>query len=1640
MKKQTLNQMKTLMTKSMTKSMLTIFLSGAFSIANLISFAQTPIYQLPNGGFETWYTDGGGTKGTTGTCPVGFNSFHSAECKSTVIIVEMGTCAGVTQCNQQVTDTRPGSSGQYALRMYSNNVSVLSVRANGNTTTGRIAMGTSTTANDTDKYNYTDYALNAPKHYQEFTGTPDSMRFWVKYQPGRTGATNATDSGRIRVYIHGTGECWDAPKYKVGKTEQDYYYGRAMKHILKEDGDWNCYTVPFVYDGYNTTKNANGNYYMLVSMTTHAAPGGGANTADQIWFDDIEFIYSALLDSLKINGTQITGFDKKLFTYGGPKLVGIPGNFAFPYNTTDFSWIAELDTLVNVIVTNVPGPNNDADSGYTSIVVQAANIANATWITPKEYRIYYYANLSDDNTISSLGYAMHTDSAAIQVQGFTPSMLNYNITLTDPEEVRIPFIRSSDITLSDINADIYKINQPTGVNSVGSVVVRAENYSFKLYTLSFEKVKSTNSNLNWIKVAGTDIPGFRYDSLDYEHTVTTCATSIPTVTYEKSSAYANISYTPATLANRTATIKVIAENGDTTVYKIKFVLTNNDAALTGYRLGSTNRNNFTSSNFVDVYAFSFTAAQTLSVQSSQQSCSASTVSISSPVLYNPDTNFITVTAQDGITTETYKVVLKNTNYALVTGNNNSMRYTYNGQPTTSINVTSANNSSTNAILSLQTLPVGPNVPPVVDVFGISAAVAKPSVHIKQPLHRNDTAIITLTANDGVSTKIFRLPFRATLSTDATLKSITYNNMLLSGFTPATSHYDVILPSTATLVPTIAYTPTFEWLPSSNIVMTPAATLLDTTFIDVTAENGTSTKRYSIAFKLIDPDKDAYLSSLKYNNIDIEGFNPTKYDYTIDIPCTITTPPVISGVLSSPTAILSDTQALAFTDAAKICVISEIFSDTNIYTVNFNIIVSTDTTLSEIRVDNTVLQGFDPQVFEYYYDEFPYTVMNAPVVTATTNSPCADTVITQIDTVIGTVIIDVIAEDVSFNAQYKIHFSRELSPVTDIDTVKYSYNSQNYAYKVSNNGSGITISLPAETEGIPLITGIDLVDNRAKQYDIDSQPTVNNNLTGIVIVTAEDNTKDTHNISFQRTLSNSTLLTEITYNAGAGDVQIQNFDTNITTYYVILPFNHSQNPTVSAVKGWKNTNILLTQPTAFPGQASILVTSEDGQSTKTYTIVFQRKGNANLVALSYNLGGTSVPVPNFVASTFIYNINLPIGTTAIPTLEYVAEDSRCIVDTIQQTTPIGTSILTLITWNQDDTITYTVNFDVLLSTEALLSDLLVDGVTVDNFNSDTLNYFVECPYGTITFPVVTAIATQPDARIEITQISDYPETAVITVYAGDTNISQTYTITFSVEAGDNNYLSQLDTNNVALLNFDKNILYYEIFLPYGTTQLPVVTAVAEDVRAAVNITDILQFGDTAKVEITALNGDVREYQIYFIISKSDNANAKNIFIDGVALADFEPTKRTYNHALPSNYSGLPIVTVELEIPNAKYNIKNITAIPGQATIDIMAEDTITTAQYRINFSKSTSVRAFNNYREGIHVYPNPASGVIYFDIKELFQAGNLEIYTIESKLIGTYTLQQGMNTIQIENLPNGMFFYKITADEEVIGTGKFVKNR
>ena len=82
-------------------------------------------------------------------------------------------------------------------------------------------------------------------------------------------------------------------------------------------------------------------------------------------------------------------------------------------------------------------------------------------------------------------------------------------------------------------------------------------------------------------------------------------------------------------------------------------------------------------------------------------------------------------------------------------------------------------------------------------------------------------------------------------------------------------------------------------------------------------------------------------------------------------------------------------------------------------------------------------------------------------------------------------------------------------------------------------------------------------------------------------------------------------------------------------------------------------------------------------------------------------------------------------------------------------------------------------------DATLSDLMVDGTTVNGFLTNLLTYMVELPNGTTTVPSVAATANNANATVMVNASTSLPGTTTVVVTAADGTTMLTYNVVFTV---------------------------------------------------------------------------------------------------------------------------------------------------------------------------------------------------------------------------------------------------------------------
>lgn len=360
----------------------------------LFSIADAQVYQLPNGDFESW--DGNTLTGNDASEPTHWNTFSSSD----------GSLASLASSNHHAHryGGRPGTTGSSFLTIWTK--SIMGIKANGNMTTGRIHAG-STSATSSSNYNYTQRSNS--NHSCPFTGTPDSMYVWVSYY-----AASSSSIGAITSYIHGDNDFVDPNDWNSPSKYCGYAKARFTRTTSSASSyGWQQIKVPFVYDGNSPAS------YNLMSITTNQTPGSGSAN-DSLSVDDIEFIYSAWLNGIAINGTPMFQFSKSRFEYT------LEGYVDTLFNGIQISCSREAsDATVTIDSTDFVEEDRQGRH-YTLHVVAEDQITSHDYhiyciVTPTEHETPQYRLVvhSADSTLGNVsGSGIFPEGTTVEIKAF----------------------------------------------------------------------------------------------------------------------------------------------------------------------------------------------------------------------------------------------------------------------------------------------------------------------------------------------------------------------------------------------------------------------------------------------------------------------------------------------------------------------------------------------------------------------------------------------------------------------------------------------------------------------------------------------------------------------------------------------------------------------------------------------------------------------------------------------------------------------------------------------------------------------------------------------------------------------------------------------------------------------------------------------------------------------------------------------------------------------------------------------------------------------------------------------------------------------------------------------------------------------
>ena len=547
--------------------------------------------------------------------------------------------------------------------------------------------------------------------------------------------------------------------------------------------------------------------------------------------------------------------------------------------------------------------------------------------------------------------------------------------------------------------------------------------------------------------------------------------------------------------------------------------------------------------------------------------------------------------------------------------------------------------------------------------------------------------------------------------------------------------------------------------------------------------------------------------------------------------------------------------------------------------------------ADIKVGGVSLTGFNPYVFNYNV-ELPFGTVNAPEVTVEKAEDDQTVTVTQAASATGAAMVVVTAPDGTTKSTYTINFSVALlkdNTLTDIrvngETIKgFSPSANNYV-----------VELPLGTTSAPTI---EYTTAYPEHHEIVVEDKgLDGGVTIKVTPIGTTNTR-TYKITYKITESSYSRLAMI-YLDGE---ELVGFDKDKTSYTINLPLGVIEMPKITWAQGDNYQTVVYTDG-GLEGTSQISVKSQSGTSTTIYRITFNVEKSSISTLADIKLNGVSIE--GFDSAVKDYVVNLPLGTTAVPTVTYTKGDEYQTVNVVNAANLSGTTRIT-VTAQDGSYSVYTVKYSVQQSSVSTLNGIQLDGVGLEGFASDKYEYTIVLPRGTVKLPAITWTVGDEFQTVRLTEGGVNGESRITVVaQSGD---RKTYVLKFSVETNSNVDLNTIKVGGVAIEGFRADSLDYSYLLPSGTIVLPEIEAVKADAAQVV----VIQKGGVngvTLIKVSAEDGTLRTYTITFSVEKSANAFLKMIYVDGVELAGFEAEKLEYSYEIAEDATQCPVFTVD-----------------------------------------------------------------------------------------------------------------------------------
>ena len=1267
-------------------------------------------------------------------------------------------------------------------------------------------------------------------------------------------------------------------------------------------------TVPYTTDKTNVTATATaGSKATLTGVVNNKALSVGANTVSvKVTPENCQSQYTSVPGNTCTEKTYtVTVTRSAASTNANAATLTVDGVSVPNFNPDTLSYTLDdvnyAKSSVEIAATSSEEHATITGTGTKTLSVGSnalkVKITAQDGTTSKEYTI----NIKRKNNDATLKALSVTSTDGTLTPTFSPTTTEYTYTVG-------PDVTSVSITgtRNDTNANMIGGGtvDPRTTTSSTITVTSEDGSQVKNYVVTIVRTKSNNADLSALSVTGRTIfPTFNKNTLEYTLTVPSTVDSI-TINATRDDDRASMTgdgTKQLSVGEQTFPIVVTAENGTTKkTYNVKVTKLSGDATLKSLTLSDVT---FTPTFSSDVTSYTATVPYTTAsttVNGVKNDANA-TVSGNTTKQLNVGANTIkvTVTAQDTNVTKEYTVVVTRE---------------------------AASTDAKAATLTVDGVSV-PNFDPNTLSYTLDDVVfTKSSVEIaatsseehatitgtgtKDLALGNNALKVKITAQDGTTNKEYTINIRRN-NNDATLKalSVTSSNGTLSPtFSPSTTDY------TYTVGPDVTSVTVTGTKNDTKANMIGGGTLDPRTetssIITVTSEDGTDVKNYTVTI-VRNKSNNADLSALSVTGRTITPtFNKDTLSYSLTVPSDVDSIE-INATRADDRATMTGDGVKTITTGLNPFIINVVAEDTTTtksYTVNVTKLDG-DADLKSLSLSNvTYTPAFNKDTLSYTAT-VPYTT-SSTTVSAERNSTLATITGTGDKSLAvgdNTIKVKVTAQDTNVSKEYVVTVTREAASTDDkaatltVDGVSVpNFDPDQLTYELDDvqfTKTSVVIAATSSEEHAT-ITGtgtkdLALGDNTFK-----------------VRVTAQDGTSyKEYTIKIRRNNNVNTLSGIEVPGVDLTPV----FDPNTTEYtgtvdstVDTITINTDPTDDNSTVSGDGDHTL---QP--GDNRIPVTVTPEDGSEPETYYINIHKNNDDTTLS---DLALSGVDFGTFDPATRTYTATVPYTTSNTNVTATPTDDKALVEGTGNKVLNVGENTITVTVKAEDrnvsDTYTVTVTREAA-STDATLSDLTVDGTTIEGFSPDTFEYFLTVE-NSKTQVVLDAVAADTTATITGTGTKDLAvkdNTFKIDV-TSQSNETLSYTVHIRRKSNDSTLKSLTITSDDGILE----PIFNPATLSYTYTAGPDVTSVtvtgeANDDDATVDGNTTVNPFDTneVKLKVTAEDDSYTEYVISITRTQSSNKDLNTLSVEGYDLdPTFDPDTTSYTVTVPNGVENINIV--------------------------------------------------------------------------------------------------------------------------------------